>query len=157
MRVSNVPAHILLVTAWDPGLTTGWATWNVSTNEFDSDQGDYSDAYAKCHSICGAGSGVMWIAERFIITVNTAKNTQAPWSLEMIGVLRYFASVYSNSELHMQAQAEGKLLGTDDRLKLLGWHKRGKVHANDAARHLLSGMARRGWLDVETMMELALT
>lgn len=75
------------------------------------------------------------VCERFIINVNTVGNSQAPWSLELIGVSRYLAAKHDCAFV-LQTPADAKNFMKDERVKKLGWWQKGKPHANDALRHL---------------------
>ena len=140
--------------ALDPGKMSGWASYDHETHEFRSGQTDYD---ATCRmlmhvpSAFGAAEATCIetdiVSESFIITINTAKNTQATWSLELIGVARMVSRLYGGQELVLQSPAAAKRLMSDDLLRALGWHTKGKGHANDAARHLGLFMVSRGWMD----------
>lgn len=95
------------------------------------------------------------IAESFIIGPQTAKNTQAPWSLEVIGVARMVSEVYCGKPLRLQQPSAAKRFSSDARLHRMGWHTPGKGHANDAARHLLLYMATHGLLEDSLLSEFA--
>ena len=120
--------------AIDPGKTTGVAVWSGDVH---ADQDE--DWLRCCHRLeawLAAWSGpTVVVIERFIINVNTVGNSQAPWSLELIGVARYLAHKYG-ADYVLQTPADAKNFMKDERLKKLGWHRKGKVHANDALRHL---------------------
>jgi hypothetical protein len=101
------------------------------------------------------GANLILVSESFRITMQTAKNTQAPWSLELIGVARMVSRLYTGRELHMQDPSAAKRFSSDAKLKHMGWYQPNKGHANDAARHLLLTLATRGWLSVELLRQLA--
>lgn len=142
--------HVL---ALDPGKTTGWASYDRETNEFKSGQTDYDETCRlllhpeELYTSALSAHDFDIVSESFIITVNTAKNTQATWSLELIGVARMISRLFSEQELVLQAPSAAKRLCSDDLLKALGWYVPGKGHANDAARHLGLFMMGRGWMD----------
>jgi len=146
-----------LVIAVDPGKTSGVATWDGE--KFDSMELDVSsffdDVHTMIHQAVGRGDTVRLVSESFIITVHTAKNTQATWSLELIGVLKFFAHAYKLEPLVLQQPSTGKAFGTDAKLRHMGWYRKGMGHANDAARHLLTFMATRKMIPTETLVELA--
>ena len=140
------------VTIWlDPGKTTGFACWDHRARSFTSFETD---------DLVTVGSSVELLAlvndhdeafqaaigwERYIITPGNARHGSAEWSLEVIGVARYLALKHGLAILKPQTSSMMKV-STDARLKLVGWHKPGKAHANDAARHLLRCMLRAGTL-----------
>lgn len=95
------------------------------------------------------------VCERFTITVQTAKNSQAPWSLEAIGMLKW--QIHSHwqmdpdATLILQSPTDAKKLVTNDLLRQTGlWHRGGAGHANDALRHGLYRYARHGVRDMFT-------
>lgn len=151
-----------LTLALDPGKTTGWASYDHDTRSFKSGQTDFDET---CRLVLSPREAfdtaddiivpeayfphgqLDIVSETFIITVNTAKNTQATWSLELIGVARMVSHLYGGQPLVLQPAAAAKRLMSDDLLKALEWHKPGKGHANDAARHLGLFLMGRGWMD----------
>ncbi|URP22188.1 RuvC-like resolvase [Microbacterium phage Big4] len=89
------------------------------------------------------------VCERFVITVQTAKNTQAPYSLELIGVMKQIVRDHNRStdSIHFQSPSDVMKLFPNPALKKLGyWHKGGAGHANDSIRHGLAYMAGNGWM-----------
>lgn len=78
------------------------------------------------------------VIERFTITAKTAQNTQAPWSLEVIGQTRLIIwdEMGPEREPFLQNVADSKAAFTNDRLRRYGlWHKGGAGHAVEALRH----------------------
>jgi len=89
------------------------------------------------------------VCERFIITAQTAKNTQAPFSLELIGVLKQCLRDHGRgvNEIYWQKPADAMNLFPNPALKKLGyWHRGGKDHANDSIRHNLLYLSGNGWM-----------
>lgn len=89
------------------------------------------------------------ICERFVITAQTAKNSQAPFSLELIGVLKQCIRDQGRpvSSIYFQKPADAMNLYPNEALKKLHyWHKGGKDHANDAIRHALLYLSGNGWM-----------
>jgi hypothetical protein len=142
--------------ALDPGKMTGWAMLDRQDGVFSSGEMEFLEM---CDFIAQQANThkaeLVLVAESFIIGPQTIKNTQAPWSLEMIGVIRYFSQRYTGRDLVLQAPASAKRFASDARLKHMGWHKPGKGHANDASRHLLTVLANRGWLATDELRKLA--
>lgn len=145
------------VLALDPGKTTGWARWSnadiYAAGEVDFDGvtkllRDFAYNYGSPTN--GTPRGVI-VCESFIINQNTPKNTQAPWSLELIGVARMFSREHMHHELTLQTPAAAKRFSTDNRLRAVNFWTPAKGHANDAARHLLLYMSSRGLLSHETL------
>ena len=137
------------VLAVDPGKKTGLSLWVVNHSgapplvaelpwpEFPAYVDEVTTRY---------GGDLDVVCESFTITVQTAKNTQAPWSLEGIGVCRYLTA-RSGCGFTVQAPSSAKNFSSDERLRRLGWWSPGHGHGNDASRHLLLYVASRGWWD----------
>lgn len=132
--------------AVDPGKRSGWALFDTETDRISGGELDFLETAALIHTT-GAeyGPELAIISEAFLITNQTVKNTQATWSLELIGVARYVAQAYTMQDLILQAPSSAKRFSSDARLKALGWHVPGQGHANDAKRHLLLYLVERGW------------
>lgn len=143
------------VMALDPGKTSGLSIFNRETSEYNGYELDFESTCATIAEwTTNVGEDLLVVCESFIITAHTAKNTQAPWSLELIGVARYFTRAYTGRDLVLQAPSAAKPFATDQRLKSMGWYLPGKGHANDSARHLLLVMATRGWVSQKQLAEL---
>lgn len=88
------------------------------------------------------------VCERFTITAQTVRNTQAPYSLEQIGVLKQImrdAGINENA-LKFQSPSDAKRMFPNEAIKKLDyWHKGGEGHALDAIRHGLLYLAKNGW------------
>jgi len=88
------------------------------------------------------------VCERFTINAQTTKNSQAPFSLEEIGVLKQIMLDYglSPDDLRFQSPADAKAMFANLKLKKLEyWHRGGEGHALDAIRHGLLCMVKLGW------------
>lgn len=151
-----------LLIAQDPGKMTGIATWDTRTETFESFEftvPEYFDwIHNTVHAANAEGEKIILISESFIITVQTAKNTAAYWSLELIGVMKFLAHRYGLDMVTLQTPAVAKRFMNDQKLKHVGWFKKGTAgHANDAARHLGTYAAQRKLIfDTNTLMELAI-
>lgn len=89
--------------------------------------------------------------ERFVINAQTVRNSQAPYSLEVIGILKQclFDIDKSGDDIYFQAPASAMAMFTNEKLKKLGyWHRGGAGHALDAIRHALSRAVNSGWKPV---------
>lgn len=143
----------LAIIAVDPGKRSGVAIWleDEGFSSYELEPKDFFDfIHQRVHELA-LSYDLRLVAESFIITVNTAKNTQSGWSLENIGVLKFLAHRYHLADVKLQAPAVGKTFGTNGKLKYLGWYRSGTIdgvryagHANDAARHLATYAAQRG-------------
>lgn len=88
------------------------------------------------------------VCERFTINAQTVKNSQAPYSLEQIGVLKQIMRDFGINEntLKFQSPSDAKRMFPNEALKKLGyWHRGGEGHALDAVRHGLLYLAKNGW------------
>lgn len=125
--------------AIDPGLATGvclidlidpenpvkvWAV-EATTNEF-YDQIAQLVAHPETHVVI----------EDFKITVETGKLSDAPWSLNLIGVVQYLC--YLNGKVLDFQLPSQKPFATNEKLRAVDfWYVGGEGHANDALRHAM--------------------
>lgn len=138
-----------IVMGIDPGLVTGACVVNfhvagdctlVTSTELEFEQlMPWCDEHMD--------TAMRLVAERFIINARTIKNSQAPYSLEAIGVVRAMAIVH-DLQLDLQSAADAKKTVDNAMLHRLGlWHRGGDGHANDALRHAVTYAIRKGWRD----------
>jgi hypothetical protein len=130
------------ITIWlDPGKTTGLASWDHRNGIFTSVEAiDLLTAGSWIEMLMVANDGEIEVGwERYVVTPAGIRGGTPYWSLEVIGVARYLALKYGLTILPPQMSSM-MAIATDERLKLVGWHKPGKPHANDAARHLFRHM-----------------
>jgi hypothetical protein len=88
------------------------------------------------------------VCERFTINAQTVRNSQAPYSLEQIGVLKHICREhgYDPEKIAMQSPADAKAMFPNEALRKIGtWHVGGEGHANDAIRHALLRLVKTGW------------
>lgn len=88
------------------------------------------------------------VCERFTINAQTVRNSQAPYSLEQIGVLKHLcrSNGYDPDSIIFQSPADAKAMFPNEALKKIGtWHVGGEGHANDAMRHALLRLVKTGW------------
>jgi len=88
------------------------------------------------------------VCERFTINMQTVKNSQAPYSLEQIGVLRQIMldNEIDPESIIFQSPSDAKGMFANDKLKKLEyWHRGGDGHALDAIRHGLLRFVKTGW------------
>jgi hypothetical protein len=96
------------------------------------------------------------VCERFTINAQTVKNSQSPYSLEQIGILKQCMMDLGMKaeDLNPQAPSDAKALFPNPALKKLGyWHKGGEGHALDAIRHGLLRFVKTGWHPVDLLKE----
>lgn len=149
------------ILAVDPGKTTGVALFSWDTEGepelLDSGEIDFSQ-YAKflrekfdSHS---STEDFHIVCERFTINAQTVRNSQAPFSLEKIGVLKQILLDYGRDveSLNLQSPADAKAMFDNTKLKKLEyWHRGGEGHALDAIRHGLLYMVRLGWSPLDRL------
>ena len=141
--------------AIDPGLMTGISIWEwergqepvlVHSEEVDEDH------FAKVvrywfDNTFPQRIGV--ICERFVITMDTAKKSQAPFSLELIGQLKLVMKDRNRdpkTEINYQKPSDAMAMFPNPKLKKLGyWHRGGAGHALDSIRHGLLFFVKHGW------------
>ena len=88
------------------------------------------------------------VCERFTINAQTVRNSQAPYSLEQIGVLKHLCrtNMYDPERIIFQSPADAKAMFPNEALKKVGaWHVGGEGHSNDAIRHALLRLVKTGW------------
>lgn len=96
------------------------------------------------------------VCERFIINAQTVRNSQSPFSLEQIGILKQclIDAKRSTDEIIFQSPADAKALFPNQALKTLNcWHKGGEGHALDAIRHALLRAVKLGWKPVKLLKD----
>lgn len=137
-----------LYVAVDPGPHTGFAwaeTSNGVVHRVNADQAKSESFEDWLNNTLEAwGPLTILIVERFTISMRTIKSSTAG-SLEalgVIGVCRYLARIHGVEPMSLQAPSDVMNLFTDSRLKTLGYHTKGKGHANDAMRHLCYRLAK---------------
>ena len=140
----------------DPGETTGWALWYFEQEtlfmaEYEREEiGRFLERWMSTggrHTVLGC--------EKFTITAHTARLSQQPAALEIIGVARHLAQKYRAPEFRVdQTPAQAKSFCTDAMLRRLGWYKAALGHANDAARHLLTYLTTTSQLPRDLQIKL---
>jgi len=156
--VSDYKYAILSV---DPGKTSGVALllWNGNRDDIpdlvlseEVNEEMYAPTIEGAFFTAGFEADAVVVAcERFVINQATVRNSQAPYSLEQIGVLKHLCRVARFApppeEIKFQAPVDAKNMFPNPALKKLGiWHKGGEGHALDAIRHALLALTRQGWV-----------
>jgi hypothetical protein len=152
-----MPRYIISV---DPGKATGVAYFKhevgsdpeiLHSSEVQADEfapwlrGVVDDALARTAL---TDHQIVFICERFIINAQTVRNSQAPYSLEQIGVMKQVMRDYNfkDSDIKWQSPADAKAMFPNPALKKVGlWHKGGEGHALDAIRHGALYLVKNGW------------
>lgn len=144
--------------AVDPGLLSGVAVTAIRVRDNElvtlySAELGFPDVALVCRALTSSELLSRVVAEKFTITPQTGKNSQAGWSLEIIGCLKFFAWEAA-LPLVFQSPASAKSFATNDRLKQLGmWHKGGAGHANDALRHAVVSHVKNAWTHANLIAE----
>lgn len=156
-----MPKFVLSV---DPGKASGIALFKKEDGQ-DPEliwSGEYQqDEYAQpIRKALGeamlSGIAIEVVCERFTINAQTVKNSQSPYSLEQIGILKQCMMDLGikAEDLKLQAPSDAKALFPNPALKKLGyWHKGGEGHALDAIRHGLLRFVKTGWHPVDLLKE----
>lgn len=151
LTAPNVEAHLMrpYVLAVDPGLATGVALIDSATLQPEYIwEGQWKDTIRKiAESMRDYETDL--VVEKFTITTQTAKHSAAPWSLEMIGVVRSMAWQYGiisePEQLILQSPGDAKAFTDNPKLRRMGWWVKGsKGHGHDAARHAALYLLRSG-------------
>ena len=142
----------------DPGKTSGVAFLTWSGGKTDSPLIEYStesseESYASDVLVAlknwQSYDNFIVCCERFTINAQTVRNSQAPYSLEQIGVLKHLCREYRFPVdlVKFQAPVDAKNMFPNAVLRKLEiWHKGGEGHANDALRHALLALVKKGWV-----------
>lgn len=146
----------------DPGKATGmcYFTWERGSEPVMLWSGEYQqEEYAK--PIRDAflyaaehGATLEIVCERFTINAQTTKNSQAPYSLEQIGILKQILMDNGRAadDIYFQSPADAKAMFTNEKIKKLEyWHRGGEGHALDSIRHALLRLAKSGWAPVRLL------
>lgn len=99
-------------------------------------------------------SALTVVCEKFTINAQTVKNSQAPYSLEQIGILKQLMldGGLDPDAIKFQSPADAKKFFPNESLKKVGyWHRGGGGHALDAMRHGLLYLVKAGWKPVKLL------
>lgn len=138
--------------AIDPGLMTGISLWEWDKGQepvlvwsVEAAYNEYADAVRRAYI---AYPDLKVICERFVITAETAKKSQAPYSLELIGQLKLIMADggHDLDEIVFQKPSDAMAMYPNVKLhKVNYWHKGGAGHALDSIRHGLLYFTKHGW------------
>jgi hypothetical protein len=113
-------------------------------------QHEYADPIRRAFLYArGTGTRLEVVCERFTINAQTVKNSQAPYSLEQIGILKQIMLDYGRSpeDIYFQSPADAKAMFNNEKIRILDyWHRGGEGHALDSIRHGLLRLAKSGWI-----------
>lgn len=144
-----------LVIAVDPGKATGLSAFSfvkgeepVLLDSFEAQFDTFAPWIRKWLVDASDFDAFYVVCERFTINAQTVKNSQAPFSLEEIGVLKQLMldERISPDEIIFQSPADAKAMWDNSKLKKLEyWHRGGEGHALDSIRHGLLFIIKLGW------------
>jgi hypothetical protein len=151
--------HILAV---DPGKASGicYFTYDEVSDPVllwsgEYLQHEYAEPIRRAFSYAKSqGVRLEVVCERFTINAQTVKNSQAPYSLEQIGILKQIMMDIGREpdDIYFQSPADAKAMFENPKLKKLGyWHKGGEGHALDAIRHGLLRLVKIGWKPLDLL------
>lgn len=145
----GTPRHVLAV---DPGKATGMCLFSMIPGEepillgsWELQMTEFAEVVRK---VFAEHENVEVVCEKFTITMETAKKSQAPFSLEMIGILKQLMmdAGYDPETLPLQLPTDAKNMFPNPALKKLGyWHRGGEGHALDSIRHGLLFLVKTHW------------
>jgi hypothetical protein len=143
----------------DPGKATGMALFTFETGQEpvlvwsgEFRQEDYAKPIRE--ALATVQGDLEIVCERFTINAQTVKNSQAPYSLEQIGILKQCLMDAGRpaDDIYLQSTADAKAMFPNSALKKLGyWHRGGEGHALDAIRHGLLRIIKSGWKPVKLL------
>lgn len=149
------------VLAVDPGKVTGMALFSLESGSEPvlewSKELEQDEVAEVIRSVLWAPDKRFYldiVCERFIINLQTAKNAQAPYSLEVIGILKQCLKDNGRpmDDIYFQAPADAMSMFDNKKLKKLEyWHVGGAGHALDAIRHALLRCIKLGWKPVKLL------
>jgi hypothetical protein len=147
------------ILAVDPGKATGMALFSLKSGsepvlEWSGEFQQHEYAAPIRASLSAVQGDLEVVCERFTINAQTVKNSQAPYSLEQIGILKQCLMDVGRAadDIYFQSPADAKAMFSNEKLKKLGyWHKGGEGHALDAIRHGLLRCIKSGWKPVQLL------
>lgn len=128
--------------AIDPGKMTGFALLNIDDPDnpwiMEALELTVEEFYVRIEEVFETYQyqSLEVVIEDFKITKRTADLSDAPWSLNLIGVTQFFGHKY-RVPVTLQLPAR-KPFASNDRLRLVNfWQKSTAGHSNDALRHAM--------------------
>lgn len=151
-----------LILAVDPGKATGIALFSYTIGQepeivwsVEVQQEEYAAPIrAALDAAVEMGLEIDVVCERFTINAQTVRNSQAPFSLEQIGILKQCLLDVgrATTDIYFQSPSDAKGMFDNPKLKKLEyWHVGGEGHALDAIRHGLLHIIRLGWKPVRLL------
>lgn len=128
---------------FDPGETTGYAMYDIRRDEFRAGQLTLTGVGEMLTSLVHDQAVELAVGyERFIVTDQGSKYASPEYPLKVCGIIDWL--VYHHRYTMLKAMpSSSRNLGRDGgKLHKLGWWTPGKVHANDAAAHLVAWLLK---------------
>jgi len=145
-----------LVLSVDPGKASGICLFEyedgnepvmIWSGEYQ--QHEYADPIRRAFAYSQSqGVRLEVVCERFTINAQTVKNSQAPYSLEQIGILKQIMLDHGRlpDDIYFQSPADAKAMFSNEKIRTLDyWHRGGEGHALDSIRHALLRLVKSGW------------
>ena len=144
------------VLAVDPGKATGMALFSHEMGqepvlEWSGEYQQEEVAKPIREALEAFGGDLEVVCERFTINAQTVRNSQAPYSLEQIGILKQclLDAGRPADDIYFQSPADAKAMFDNTKLKKLQyWYRGGEGHALDAILHALLRLVKTGWKPV---------
>jgi hypothetical protein len=153
-----MPKYVLSV---DPGKITGMALFSY---EYGSEPVMEWSKELEQDEVADIVRNTIWtptirynidvVCERFVINAQTVRNSQAPYSLEVIGIVKQCLKDNGRAmdDIYFQTPADAMTMFDNKKLKKLDyWHVGGGGHALDAIRHALLRLVKTGWKPVKLL------
>lgn len=147
----------MIVLAVDPGKASGIAvlSWEPESGKdpivlysLESQPESFADDVETALRYMSNPEPFYVACESFVINAQTVRNSQAPWSLEHIGILKHLCrrAGYDPLQIAFQPPVNAKNMFPNQALKKLDlWHRGGEGHALDAIRHGALRLVKAGW------------
>ena len=155
-----MPKYVLAV---DPGKATGIALFSLEPGaepflmlSVEVQQEDYANVLRRILWDPTIRHDLDVVCERFTINSQTVKNSQSPFSLEQIGILKQCLLDAGRpvDDIYFQSPADAKAMFDNKKLKKLEyWHRGGEGHALDAIRHALLRLVKIGWKPIRLLQD----
>lgn len=132
----------------DGGKTTGWALYDRETDKVQLQQFEFSEL---CSALAlwmdNHGTQTVIGAEKFVITPMSARKDPDGLAIQVYGVARFMSVRYNATEFIGDQNSSSALAFVPNPfLKRIGWYEKNFPHGNDAARHVIKFLERRGCL-----------
>lgn len=150
----------MIIFSVDPGLASGVALINTEAGpdhlqmgSWEMSQDETEDATQQIIETYKDDFDLRIVVERFTINAETAKKSPSPWSLELIGSIKYICRINGMPVPTLQTPTDAKNFVPNPRLKALGlWHRGGGGHALDALRHAVLYAVKNGYKDKRLLL-----